>query len=280
MHIAPHWSRVTVDEQGRPDPQGDIVGVGWSDRSEADAEQHALTRAQGIAQALLEGHDPPREDYYTDRPLREPIVETLGDADDPDAVITRNIYGSYVLNAARVMFIDMDRPQPKPVGALARLFGKRPEPVVDDTPQRARDVARRHGLSLRLYETAAGYRGIITDRPFDPDSAQTRQLLHDFDADRLYVRLCQAQSCFRARLFPKPWRLGLSLPPRGYPWPDDKTRQRFDDWTKQYDTASQGHATCKPLQDEPRTPSHVHHDVAPILTYHDELACPGELPLA
>jgi len=280
MHIPRHWSRVTVDEQGRPDPKGDIVGIGWSEDSEADADQRALSRAQGIAQALLEGDGPPREDYYADRPLREPIVETLGEAEQPDAVITRNVYGSYVLNAARVMFIDMDRPQPKPVGAVARLFGKRPEPVADDTPQRARDIARRRGLSLRLYQTAAGYRGIITDRPFDPDSDETQQLLHDFGADRLYVRLCKAQSCFRARLSPKPWRLGMPLPPRGYPWPDEKIRQRFDDWSKQYDHASRSHATCKLLDDEPHTPTDVHPQVAPILTYHDELACSGELPLA
>ncbi len=280
MHIARHWSRVTVDEQGRPDPDGDIRGIGWSDRSEADAQQRALTRAQDIAQAMLEGHDPPREEYYADRPLREPIVETLGHPDAPDAVITRNVYGSYVLNAARVMFIDIDRPQPQPVGLLARLFGKRPEPVDDDAPERARDLARRRGLSLRLYQTAAGYRGIITDRTFDPDAAETKHLLDDFGTDQLYVRLCRAQSCFRARLSPKPWRLGLPLPPRGYPWPDEKTRQRFDDWAQQYDQACRGHATCSLLKDEPRTLTHVHPQVATILTYHDELACPGELPLA
>lgn len=278
MQVYRYWARAYVDDDGRPsDTHRAITGVGWSDLSEQDAADHALARAQRIHERLRRGEVPEYEDYYADRPLREPVVDDVVQDGHATAVITRNVYGAYVLNTADLMFIDIDTPASGLLsGALGRLFGKRAEP--DDTPQRVADVVRRHpGMGLRLYRTPAGYRGVVTHRPYDPAAPETTDLLHALDADRLYVRLCRAQSCFRARLTPKPWRIGMPNPPRGYPWPNDAARRLFDDWSAQYEKRILEFAACEFV--EALGHRAVHPSLALVLKMHDELACTGG-PLA
>jgi hypothetical protein len=183
-----------------------------------------------------------------------------------------------VLNAARTMFIDIDRPEPARPGLLARLFGRRPEPMRDEIPERVEALAAsRPDLGLRLYQTAGGYRAIVTSRPLDPESDEAMDLLERLGADPLYVRLCRSQSCFRARLTPKPWRCGMGRPPGAYPRVDESARQAFEVWASRYDRASQGFAVCR-LGDS-FGPASVHPEVASVVDWHDRVAC-GEGPLA
>jgi len=65
---------------------------------------------------------------------------------------------------------------------------------------------------VRIYKTAAGYRGIVTHALFDPTDPETLRLMEQFACDPQYVRLCKRQESFRARITPKGWRCGL--------WPD------------------------------------------------------------
>lgn len=276
MRISRYWARAYVDERGAPCDEGGIIGIGWSEISEADAREKALGRARRIAEHLR-GRDtyPPGEDYYADRPLREPIIDELHQDGRLVAAITRNVYGAFVLNAASAMFIDMDRPQAPHVGMIARLFGGKPAPAADDTVDRVAEVVGRHaGLGLRLYETAAGYRGLITSEPFDPEAAHTITLLQSFGSDRLYVQLCRSQQCFRARLTPKPWRIGMPNPPQSYPWIDERRRQAFENWSGKYEQAIDGYAVCRPVGvfGEPA----VHPEVMPVLALHDQWTC-GEM---
>ncbi len=283
MQVYRYWARARCDADGTPNVRGDFVGVGWSDVSEADATERAFGRAQHTAEAYRSHTDfPEREDYYADRPPREPIVDELRIGENLVAAVTRNVYGAYILNAAETMFIDIDTEAPanQPTGGfLGRLLGKRPEPVEDDTPARVRQIVSQHaGLALRLYKTAAGYRGLVTSAPFVPTSSQAMDLLNSFGSDRLYVQLCKSQSCFRARLTPKPWRCGLGMPPRGYPWSSDFKRQMFDDWNVQYERAIEGYTTCQFLESIGGTS--VHEQVAPVLDWHDRIACGGGETLA
>ncbi|MDN3452042.1 MULTISPECIES: hypothetical protein [unclassified Psychrobacter] len=61
--------------------------------------------------------------------------------------------------------------------------------------------------SFRLYETPAGFRIIATHDTISSSDALVADWFEYFHADTNYVRLCQAQQCFRARLTAKPWRM-------------------------------------------------------------------------
>ncbi|MGO2733208.1 hypothetical protein [Psychrobacter sp.] len=68
-------------------------------------------------------------------------------------------------------------------------------------------VANHPNESFRLYETPAGFRMIATHDTIPPSDALVSDWFEYFHADTNYVRLCQAQQCFRARLTAKPWRM-------------------------------------------------------------------------
>ena len=228
----------------------------WSDDSLADAQQKALKRANELAAIFASGK---RLDKYSygDRPLREEIVQTLSS----DAVVTRNLYGALVVNAARVMFVDVDTGEDssKEAERLDQLQG-----WADD-----------HGdLGVRIYKTAAGFRALITNRTFDPKSDETRELLEEAGSDPLYVKLCSVQQSFRARLTPKPWRIGIRPPRVRFPYDNpDEIKQ----WAKGYDAASREVSVCQFV--EATGPNDVIAEVQPILELHDRVAV-GDQPLA
>jgi len=223
----------------------------WSDSSREDAQRQADTRAAELARLFASGK--PFDRYsYGDRPLREEIVHAAG-----ESIVTRNLYGALVLNTARAMFIDIDVD-----------FG-------DDRTQKheaLRAWASRHPeLGVRVYRTAAGLRGLVATHTYDPTSAEALALLRDAGSDPLYVKLCKAQSSFRARLTPKPWRVGMRPPPTRWPFEDAATEQRFRSWQAEYERASQRHAACDFVETLGSTAVHV--DVAPVLALHDQHAC-------
>lgn len=100
-----------------------IRRFGWSQTSEADAQQLAEARAQEALQRVLAGEDLKRrerlDEYGTEQgaPIREEILEEVG-----RCVITRNSYGAHCLNVPDVLFADVDfvlpRPKPSGVGVL------------------------------------------------------------------------------------------------------------------------------------------------------------------
>ncbi len=61
--------------------------------------------------------------------------------------------------------------------------------------------------SFRLYKTPSGFRIIATHETVLPNDSIVIEWFAYFHADPNYVRLCQAQQCFRARLGAKPWRM-------------------------------------------------------------------------
>ncbi|MGB0768303.1 MAG: hypothetical protein ACPGYV_11405 [Phycisphaeraceae bacterium] len=284
-----YWARAAVDEDGIvqqnvTEESWGFQGVGWSDISKEDAYRHALERAKRIADNFKSDGvlDDLWEQYYTDRPLREPVINVLDHADQRIAVITQNIYGAYVLNTARAMFIDIDVPKPKEPGVIGRLLGKKPPPEPERSPiDRVRDTIQNSpGLGMKVYRTPNGYRGLVTSAPYTPGSDQSQALLNAFESDALYTKLCLAQQCFRARLTPKPWRIGMDNPPRTFPFTNPSKQRVFDQWKAQYDQRAGLFAACEPLSDEPWGNPTVHPEIAPVLAMHDELACSSGKPLA
>jgi hypothetical protein len=185
------------------------------------------------------------------------IREFRGPDGELSAIVTRNAYGSLVLNTDSLMFVDVDgranHPRSATFGEMISslfgnsLFGKRnaPSPAPNPVPDTMSRVALRHGLSVRIYETAAGYRLLITSAPFKPGSADAEAMLTDFGSDPLYMRLCRLQESFRARLTPKPWRCHLGNPPVGFPFETTGAQDRYRRWEAEYASKTSSYATCR-----------------------------------
>ena len=253
MRIPPYWSKGTytgADRNGREDT---FSAWGWSFDSVAEAESDAAARAKRVFERIANGVKPDTYDY-SDRPLREEILERLGRNGDEIAVITRNRYGALVLNSASVCFVDVDFPEVRPQGLgdrIGLLFSKqkrqrRRQEIQDATLMLVRAwAARNPQRAFRLYRTAAGLRLLFTDRLYDPTSNETAELLAELKSDWRYRKLTEKQACFRARLTPKPWRCRCDRPPARYPFDDGGAEEAYGKWLKKYEEKTQGYATCR-----------------------------------
>jgi len=219
---------------------------------------------------------------YSDRPLREEIVQSIaGPSGEMAAVITRNLYGALVLNTSRAMFIDVDFPQRQESDA-------REESALNKIHDW---LAARPNIGLRVYRTCAGLRCLITNQTYDPTSSESVELLGGIGSDPLYVRLCKAQACFRARLTPKPWRLSadaspaqstwarllrigrsknrpIEKAPGGFPWLDPGQERRFRDWQSRYEALAVKYSVCRFVSHLGATT--VLPEIQQIITLHDQ----------
>jgi hypothetical protein len=280
MNFPKFWARGTV---------GDFSCWRWSFQSLAEAQSLAEQAARQLAERFRSGVRPPKGcGYYPDRPAREQILREISDGSGLTAVITRNSYGSEVLNTARVMFVDIDLPEPpRPkVGLFSVLFGKRrPDPPADPKPENdalaqvEMWTSANYQWGWRAYRTRSGLRLLATQGTVEAVSKTTEEIFQALRADPLYRKLCKSQKCFRARLTPKPWRCGWDCgkPPR-WPW-DAREEKRFHRWETEYKEASAEWATCEFVRQIGSTM--VHPEVQSIIQLHDEATKVGSnLPLA
>lgn len=293
MKLAHHWHKARATATDRRGGAWSVERWGWSDVSDAAAREQATRAAtDSAARIAAAGAWPnPYEYGLAGRPLREEVV--TAQRDDNDVVylaITRNRYGALVLNAARALFIDIDRRGPEPSakstpggGLLSRLFGRPtalpPRPATPSGPDLSAIqtwAAAHPDWSLRAYATKAGLRLLVTHRTFTADDPGALLAMQELDADPLYVKLCRAQQCYRARLTPKPWRVEiLQRPP---PFPGGNARMRAG-WNQQYDDACRSHATCRFLAT--LGPGEIHPELAPVIALHDQATrAASGLPLA
>ena len=293
MKFFKYWAKAS-EEVDASESSWKAERYGASNTSLADAQANAQELAKKTAQVLADGEF--LNSYlYSDRPVREEIIEEFGDDADPYAVITRNAYGSLVLNTARVLFADIDNPKPKrgarssSVHPLLWVLGKllgisaKAEKVVEEKPSEipgrvAEFVRNSPGLGLRLYRTAAGFRCLVTSHEFDPLSEESDQLLMAMNSDPLYVKLCQVQECFRARLTPKFWRCGVQGPAVRFPWADATQEQKIRDWEQKYNRSIVRYATCE-LVETLGSPE-MSAQIASIVELHDHFCCQPGKPLA
>jgi len=248
----------------------------WSDRSLAEAQALADEAAQRLADRIRHGDIPQRHGgYYPGRPFREPVLrEVRNGLGELAGVVTRNSYGCVVLNTARVMFVDVDLPEPKPAaGLLKRLFGKPdlkpPESGPSNAIAKVELWTRQNPTwGWRIYRTCAGLRLLATHDVFDPETAVSNGVFDALGADPLYRQLCKAQKCFRARLTPKAWRCGFRDKPERRPWLTPKAEKRFQSWERAYQNACRNWATCELVRSVGNR--EVHPDVQVIIGLHDE----------
>ena len=288
MRIPKYWSQATVREMDRNGKDIRFSCWRWSDQSTDDAHESAVVAARRILSSLLRREHLNRYDYGQ-VPLREEALEQFTDSQGGlSAALTRNSYGALILNAARVMFIDLDFPSVSAGEQLrywfARLLRKSvrsPEAEREESACRRLEqfVNENPRWSLRVYRTFAGLRALATHDLFDPTSAATHHILRSLGTDPLYVRLCKAQDCFRARLTPKPWRCGCAQSPQRWPREEPGQQRQFEEWLSVYDARHTDFATCRFLKTLGE--GHVHPDVAHILDLHDQTTrCHESMDLA
>ena len=286
MKIPKFWSRATAETTT---PRGGPVRFScWrsSDTSEAVAHQSALAAARRILDAFLRGKRLDRYEYGC-VPLREEVLNQVTHDDGRVlAVVTRNGYGSAVLNTERVMFVDIDFADSAngAKSVFKGLFSRKQKSPEEEKEERARAavdqfIAHNPSWGMRLYRTFAGLRAIVTHDVMDPQSTAVLDVLKQLGSDPLYIKLCKAQECFRARLTPKPWRCGCIPNPLRHPITDQKLLHWHERWKEDYEARQTRFATCR-LMGELGHPF-VHPEVLRIVELHDCATRASEaLPLA
>jgi hypothetical protein len=267
MNIPRHWIKAT-GETTRPDGSPiKLTAWGWSASDAADARRNAEDRLSRMMARVESGDALPDRYPYGVRALREEIISEVPRGDDiPAVVVTRNSYGSLVINAPDVMFVDIDAPLPAAKGWLGGLLGGKSGQTGEAWQTIASKLTMASSSSFRIYATAGGFRLLATERTFAPGSGEAEKIMEAVGADPAYVQLCRAQKSFRARLTPKPWRAGLGTPPGQFPR-DAGEQAAYQQWLAKYEQKSSDKAVCRYLG--AAGGGHVAASITPILHYHD-----------
>jgi hypothetical protein len=134
---------------------------------------------------------------------------------------------------------------------------------------------------VRLYRTPAGLRVLAMHQTFNPSDTEVAECFRTLGTDPIYVRMCLRQQCFRARVSPKPWRIGISrhLRPTGV-WPIDPSRlPERRQWIENYEQAATNYASCRFI--EGLGSGVIHPEVSDVQQIHDELCQANRaLPIA
>lgn len=258
-----------------------VSAVGWSDDDERSAHNLAEQRLARVTERLHSGET--RRDRYAyddGRPLQEPVLERIEYGGQVIAVLTRTGYGSVILNTDKALFIDVDfeHVPPPPRGFLGTLFGKKQDPVTEAVDAVKEAAKHFPDWVFQIYRTYAGLRLLLLNDALEGFAPSQLRILEQFPCDPMYRKLCASQRSYRARLTPKPWRVGLRRPPTRFPFskPDDEAQ--FESWLSRYEAECRSYACCEKL--DLVGLGHTHPTVSRIVEIHDKIAIHRGAPLA
>ncbi|MDD1780341.1 hypothetical protein LRP49_03915 [Enterovibrio sp. ZSDZ35] len=281
MKFAKFWAKeeFSVEEDLFGCERASVWGA--SNESEGDARQNAELRKKQLLSFADNGFTDKEEYEYFNGYIREDIIEEISAADGSVlGVITRNRYGALVLNTERAVFGDIDIPPVKVKRGFLSWFGKKAEPK-DTAYYLARIEAYQKSnpaVSFRVYKTHSGIRFILTNQSYSPSDTSLLDMFKALNVDPLYIQLCKRQQCFRARLSPKPWRIGLLRPASYYPFEtlDDERASR--DWVREYDATSKAYSVVEHIGSF--GDAHVLEEVQKLIDIHDKAALKKDVNLA
>ncbi len=252
MRTYRYWASLEAELPLKEGSQKTRILAG-SNASEAEAQQEAQRRLAWV-QARIQGHEPPLEAYEVD--IRETVLETPAE----DAVVTRNRYGAHVLNCATLPILDIDEPPRRLWDLFARKTPAwrqaRMEAVLTEL------AAGEPRLGFRLYATAKGFRVVVLGADLEPKAPRMARLARRLNVDALYWTLCLKQGCYRARLTPKPSRIGCPTIRVPFPPTPDQAAQ-VAAWEETYAAHAGRYATCRFLRAFGPEPAH------PLVKLHD-----------
>ena len=313
MKIFKYWARSGKREITVNGKKHVIWCWGWSDASDAAARKNADHRL-GVIEANTEliGYD--RYPYGVNAIREMMIGADEKDPAEPAYIITRNSYGSLILNAARAMFVDIDVTISNSLMAklrhyISKWFSSAAKTSNEKDPRDfdhielfcrkfgyfdpgSRTAAEKgyiekltkmagdsEGFSARVYRTARGLRYLITHKEYDPASDEVFEMFNALGSDPMYSKLCRCQSSFRARLTPKSWRCGAGKIKIFYPFDGHASEAAFKNWLVNYEAAVKSYATCKYLATVGS--GVIAENLAGIIRLHDETSrAYTDLPLA
>lgn len=157
---------------------------------------------------------------------------------------------------------------------------RRREPIIRE--RIANFLNSRPEWRLRVYRSPNGFRLLAMHKTFDPRSSEVDEAFRELGVDKLYAMMCWNQNCFRARVSPKPWRMGLEerFRPRPGVWPvKPEWLPGRAAWVARYEELAKGFASCS-FVEELGTGS-VRPAAAAVRELHDRLSkADTDLPMA
>lgn len=299
-----------------------ITRFGWSDTDVAAAQKHAETRLKAAlenvsnAKQLLKREPKVPYNGAVGVPIREEIIQR-----HEDTIITRNSYGALCLNTPDVLFGDMDYEEPDTgkmgfivfsillaiiglavftanfskiylflavfafplTNVVYRIFSKKDEQQYQEKLQLIRSLMdKRPDWKLRIYKTPRGIRLLVLHKTFDPRAEEVKTFFTVLGVDKIFQQMCSNQNCFRARVSPKPWRIGIEghLKPRPGTWPinPDKLHLRAR-WVSDYEKKSAAYAACKFVEE--LGAGSIHPKAGAVKDLHDDYCkALSDLPIA
>lgn len=279
MKFAKYWSEVSVAVDEAIFGTNKLSAWGASNENQAQAGFNALERAARLGQLISRGVDALREYEYWNGYIREEVLDEVTDRNGRVlAVLTRNSYGAIILNTESVLFGDIDVAEPGLLSKLLQVFGKAKKDKAFFIAKIEQYQKQNPMYTIKVYETFAGLRVVVTNQVFENYSDSAKTIFSALGADPLYVRLCEAQSCFRARLTPKPWRIDLDRPVSRFPRQEQSEINDFASWVQNYEMASKCVSTVRLVSVFGN--DFEHPDVARVLAVHDQYSCTGSAQLA
>lgn len=124
------------------------------------------------------------------------------------------------------------------LGGIEQVMLKRIEEFSDREPSRI----------MRVYRTPFGMRILFMEKTYAPQSGEVAGVLGALNADSLYSTMCRRQNCFRARISPKPWRMGMERLKKTGVWPlsEERLKERRK-WVDQYEREEKSFASARYL---------------------------------
>lgn len=279
MKFAKYWSEVSVAVDEAIFGINKLSAWGASNETQAHAGINAQERATRLGQLITRGVDALREYEYWNGYIREEVLDEITNKDGRVlAVLTRNCYGAIVLNTESVLFGDIDVAEPGLLAKLFQILGKAKKDKAFFVSKVEQYQKQNPMYTIKVYETFAGLRVVVTNQIFENYSAPAKAIFSALGADPLYVRLCEAQSCFRARLTPKPWRINVDRPTSRFPRHEQSEINDFANWVQNYEAESKSVSTVKLISIFGN--DFEHPDVTRVLAVHDQYSCTGLAQLA
>jgi hypothetical protein len=234
-----------------------ITCYGGSNVSVDEARIRATEKAEKVKRKI-KGEKHLFDEYEAE--IREEILRIL----DDHSAITRNRYGAQVLNAEKLLILDIDKPK----SSFGDLFKKKDAAQdkikIFEMVKKLASTSKYQAYAFRIYETYQGARVIVLGKDFNARDPDTGRIMSEFHCDRLYMTLCQKQGCFRARLTPKPYRMNLRRYKVQFPREGDDAE--LQGWLADYERESRNFSTCRFVEQVG-----TRHSINDVVQFHDEI---------
>jgi len=141
--------------------------------------------------------------------------------------------------------------------------------------EKIRTFSTRHpDWHLRVYRTPGGFRVLVMHTTYDPLDSRIGDFFTSLRVDPVYAAMCRHQRCFRARVTPKPWRIGIGdhLRPRPGVWPvKPEHLSRRSTWIHAYEARAMQFSSCRFVEALGASGS-VHPKAEAVRALHDRLS--------